>query len=61
MVTNPPDDSFVYLELWATPKILGMMKNLRESSPVLSAVPSTGHFFLGALHTLGALYPSEDL
>lgn len=61
MVTNPQNDSFVYLELWATLKILGRMKTPRESFPFLNAVPSAGHLCLGALHTAGTPYLSEDL
>ncbi|EPQ11679.1 Sperm flagellar protein 2 [Myotis brandtii] len=37
------------------------MKDTGESFPVLSAVPSDGHLFLGALHPVGALHLSEDL
>ena len=60
-MTNPHNDSFVYLELWAPLKILGMMKNTGDSFPVLSAVPSSGHLLLGVLHPVGAPYLSEDL
>lgn len=57
MMINPQDNSFVYLELWAT---LYRMKNTGESFSVLSAVPSDGHLFFGALHPVGALHLSED-
>ena len=52
MLTNPQNDSVVYLEASEMPTVLGMVKSTGDSLLALSAIPSTGHVFLAALHIL---------